>query len=181
MIDDIAPKISPQNIATMMNSIAAEHTKVRRCWTLETRQPHGALVAEREHRALAGLPPRSPLLHFGEALPRWYEEHALAREADPVVEARFVDLQKRLRAAAVWPRPVFGLPDFVRHGLGDDPHRAGHAGCAGLWAGQPDGETRLREKLRSDLGDLEALFVRVVDAAPSQVDAGGATTGAVGG
>lgn len=127
---------------------------------------------------LAALPAQAPLLHFGDALPKWYEAQAFAREADPVVEARFVDLQKRVRAAAIFPRPVFGLADFVRHGLGRDPHRAGHAGCAGLWAGSPDGAAKMAEKLRADLDDLRALLVRIVEAAPTAADAGGTVAGA---
>lgn len=123
---------------------------------------------------VADLPPQTLLLHFGEALPRFYEEHAFARESDPALEARFVDLQKRLRGAAVYPRPVFGLADFVRLGLGRDPLRAGHAGAAALWATLPDGPERLRDKLRSDLLDLAALKAQILDAAPTV-----ATEGAV--
>lgn len=119
-------------------------------------------------RALtAGLPQRAHLLHFGDALPRWYEERAFAREADPSLEARFVDLQKRLRGAAVYPRPVFGLADFVREGLGRDPLRAGHPGAAALWATLPDGDERLRSKLHSDLLDLAALKECILDAVPA--------------
>ncbi len=78
-------------------------------------------------RLLAAVPPRAQLWHFGEPLRRWHEEHAFEREADPSLEARLVDVQKRLKAAAVYPGPVALLADFVRHGLGRDPHRAGHA------------------------------------------------------
>ena len=118
---------------------------------------------------VAALPPRVLLLHFGEALPRWYEEHVFAREADPAMEVRFVDLSKRLRTAAVYPRPVFGLGDFVREGLGRDPLRAGHAGAVALWATMADGEARIREKMRVDLLDLAALKAEVLDAAPTTV------------
>ncbi|HEX5053317.1 MAG TPA: TM0106 family RecB-like putative nuclease [Planctomycetota bacterium] len=121
---------------------------------------------------LAPLGARTVLLHFGEALPRWYEEHAFAREADTVLEARFVDLGRRLRAAAVYPRAVFGLGDLVREGLGRDPLRAGHAGAAALWATLPDGELRLRDKLRADLEDLAALKAQILDAAPTRVTSG---------
>lgn len=117
---------------------------------------------------VAGLPPRLPLLHFGEALPRWYEEHAFAREADPSLEVRFVDVQKRLRAAAVYPRPVFGLADFVREALGRDPLRAGHAMAAASWSGLPDREARLRDKLHADLQDLAALKAAILDAEPTK-------------
>jgi uncharacterized protein len=122
----------------------------------------------RQFRALvADLPPRTNLLHFGEALPRWHEQHAFTREADPALEARFVDLGKRLRTAAIYPAPTFGLADLVRSGLGRDPLRAGHAGEAAIWATLPDGMSRLQAKLQSDLQDLAALKAAIVDAAPS--------------
>lgn len=120
-------------------------------------------------RLLAPLPRGTPLLHFGEVLPRWHEAHAFARAADTGIEARFVDLHKRLRAAAAWPRPVFGLADLVRHGLGRDPLRAGHPGAAAIWAALPDGASRLRGKLREDLLDLAALKTHILDAAPAPV------------
>lgn len=122
-------------------------------------------------RLLAPLPRATTLLHFGEALPRWCEEHAFAREADPALEARFVDLQRRLRGAAVYPRAVFGLADLVRFGLGRDPLRAGHAGAAALWALAPDGAERLRAKLHADLVDLAALKAQILDAAATAVPA----------
>ncbi len=128
---------------------------------------------------VADLPPKIPLLHFGEALPRWHEERAFTRESDPSLEARFVDLQKRLRGAAVYPRPVFGLADLVREGLGRDPLRAGHAGAAALWTTLPDADVRLREKLRTDLLDLAALKAQILDAVPTAVaDGAGAAAGA---
>jgi len=117
------------------------------------------------------LPPRTWLLHFGETLPRWYEEHAFSREADPTLEARFVDLQKRLRGAVVCPRPVFGLADYVRETLGRDPLRAGHAMAAAMWLGAPDAGERLAAKLREDLLDLAALKAKVLEAPPTAVPA----------
>lgn len=127
-----------------------------------------------EWRALmelvAALPQRVPLLHFGEALPRWHEAHAFDREADPALEARFVDLQKRLRGAALYPRPVFGLADFVRAALGRDPERCGNASAAALWLTGPDGEVRLRQKLTADLHDLAALKHRILDAEPTAAE-----------
>jgi hypothetical protein len=127
-----------------------------------------------EWRALmelvAALPQRVPLLHFGEALPRWHEAHAFDREADPALEARFVDLQKRLRGAALYPRPVFGLADFVRAALGRDPERCGNASAAALWLTGPDGEARLRQKLTADLHDLAALKHRILDAEPTAAE-----------
>jgi len=117
----------------------------------------------------ASLPPRMVLLHFGTALHRWHEEHAFTREPDPAMEARFVDLQKRLKAAAIYPSPVVLLPDFVRHGLGRDPLRKGHAGAAAMWTTMPDGDERLRAKLRADLDDLVALKLRILEAEPEVV------------
>lgn len=129
-------------------------------------------------RLVADLPRNVPLLHFGEALPRWHEQHAFAREADPAVEARFVDLGKRLRAAAVFPRAVFGLPDMVRTALGRDPLRAGHAGAAALWLTGDDGPAKLRAKLHADLQDLAALKAAILDAAPTVVDESAPADGA---
>lgn len=116
---------------------------------------------------LSRLPRRTPLLHFGAALRRWHEEHAFARDAEPVLEARLVDVQKRLKAAAVYPAPVALLADFVAHGLGRDPHRNGHAGAAAMWTLEPDGDERLVRKLRGDLLDLAALKREILDASAS--------------
>lgn len=113
----------------------------------------------------AGFPPRSVLLHFGDGLRRWHEEHAFSREADPSMEARFVDLQKRLKAAAIYPAPVILLPDFVKHGLDRDPLRGGHSGAAAMWTLEDDGDARLEAKLRTDLLDLAALKAQILDAA----------------
>jgi predicted RecB family nuclease len=130
---------------------------------------------EAEHdtlrRLLLPLGRGVPLLHFGENLPRWYEAHAWSREADTGLEARFVDMQRRLRAAAVYPRAVFGLEDFVRFGLGRDPWRAGHAGSAARWLTLPDGAQRLQAKLHADLLDLAALQTEILEAAPTPVAA----------
>ncbi len=111
----------------------------------------------------AGFPARSVLLHFGDGLRRWHEEHAFSREADMSVEARFVDLQKRLRAAAIYPAPVMLLSDFVKHGLSRDPLRAGHISAAAMWTLEEDGDARLEAKLRADLHDLAALKNQLMD------------------
>lgn len=120
---------------------------------------------------IALLPQRAPLLHVGLALPRWYERHAFDREADPTLERRFVEFDRRLRAAAVYPGPVFGLEGLIRLALGRDPLRAGHAGAAAIWATQPDADVRLRDKLESDLRDLAALKAAVLDVEPAKADA----------
>lgn len=126
----------------------------------------------------AGLPPRSVLFHFGMALRRWHEEHAFSREADPSLEARFVDLQKRLRTAAIYPAPVVLLADFVRYGLDRDPLRAGHPGAAAMWVGEQDGDARLEAKLRADLMDMAELKREVLDAPATRFDRTGTSTGA---
>ncbi|MFY9344254.1 MAG: TM0106 family RecB-like putative nuclease [Planctomycetota bacterium] len=120
-------------------------------------------------RLLAAVGRGTALLHFGEALPRWCDQHAADGDGEEPFEARFVDLQKRLRAAAVYPRAVFGLGDYVRFGLGGDPLRAGHPGAAAMWAATPDREERLRQKLHADLLDLAALKAEILDAAPTPV------------
>ena len=111
-----------------------------------------------------GLPARTPLLHFGPGLLRWHEEHAFSSEANPAIEARLLDLQKRLRSAATYPAPVALLQDFVAHGLGQDPHRHGHAGAAAMWLAEPDVDERLVEKLRGDLHDMADLKASILDA-----------------
>jgi predicted RecB family nuclease len=116
------------------------------------------------------LPVRTPLLHFGQALHRWHEEHAFSSEADPAIEARFVDLQKRLKSAAVYPAPVALLQDFVQHGLGRDPHRQGHASAAAMWCEEDDADRQLVDKLRSDLHDMADLKAGILDAAAGKVD-----------
>jgi uncharacterized protein len=132
--------------------------------TFAWRQPR---AAAEEWAALKDLlyevPDDAPLLHFGGALPHWYTQHAFEREADASLEARLVDLEPRLRTAATYPSPVFGLADYVRHGLGRDPWRAGHAGAAALWASAPDGQAKLAAKVRADLQDLAALVDHVLE------------------
>jgi len=111
------------------------------------------------------------LWHYGGALPRWYEETAWRLERSTKLEARFVDLARRLRGAAVYPGPVFGLADHVRHGLARDPNRAGDAGGVGLWAEQPEPEARLRAKGRVDLEDLAALVSGLLEGGGDAADA----------
>ncbi|MCA8963393.1 MAG: TM0106 family RecB-like putative nuclease [Planctomycetes bacterium] len=130
------------------------------------RVPEGGDEWQALKQLLAEVPDRCPLLHFGGALPRWYAEHAFERQADTSLEARFVDLDKRLHHAAVHPRAVFGLADLVRHALGRDPLRAGHAGAAAMWTALPDADERLRRKLLADLQDLAALKAEILDGHP---------------
>jgi predicted RecB family nuclease len=116
-------------------------------------------------RLVARLPGEAHLVHFGESLPRWHEENAWRRTGDLGVERRFLDLAVRLRSAVVWPRPAFQLADYVRLGLGLDPHREGDADAAALWTREPGGEDRLQRKVASDLRDLARLKRTWVDAA----------------
>lgn len=114
---------------------------------------------------LAELPIDAPLLHFDSALPRWYEAHAWDREAEVGLSSRFFDMQRRLRAWALMPEPVYSLGDFVRVVLARDPLRAGHASQAAMWAEAGDDDA-LVQKARSDLDDLAELKRRILDAAP---------------
>jgi len=126
------------------------------------------------------LPARTPLLHFGEALHRWHERHAFSEAADPAIEGRFVDLQKRLRSAATYPAPVVLLQDFVQHGLGRDPHRDGHVSAAAMWCGEDGADERLVKKLNGDLLDMADLKAAILDAdADAARDAVGDARGGV--
>lgn len=120
---------------------------------------------------LAPVPAGAAVLHFGGALPRWYEDHSFEREADAGLAARFVDLQRRLRGAALWPRPVFSLADLVRQGLGRDPARAGVAAAAAMWETDGDAEAKLVAKMRADLHDLAELKQRYLDPEPAAREA----------
>ena len=103
------------------------------------------------------VPGGVPLLHYGEALPRWFTEAGHRHPATAQVEERFVNLKKRLRGAAVYPGPVFSLADHVRHVLGVDPHREGEAGAAARWVAEGH-QDRLTTKGRSDLLDLSRVL-----------------------
>lgn len=119
---------------------------------------------ERELSAFLGLverlPAKAPIWHYGEALPRWFEEAGWSRRTPAGLEARTVDLARRLRGVAVYPGPVFGLGSHVKYSLGRDPHRAGDARAVGMWVEHEveDAADRLSAKGRSDLGDLAALI-----------------------
>ena len=110
---------------------------------------------------LERLPKRVPILHYGEKLPRWFAEMAREFGGRPKIESRFIDLARRLRGAAVFPGPVFGLPEHVEYGLGEDPHREGEADAAAMWAQRPEGSEWLAHKGRSDLEDLCGLVAMV--------------------
>lgn len=111
---------------------------------------------------LAEVPETAPLLHFGGQLPKRCAEYALEHEVDPSWSGRFVNLERRLTSAAVFPRAVFGLADLVRFGLGRDPRRAGEALDAARWLTLPDANLRCEAKLRADCDDLAALVAQLL-------------------
>ncbi len=107
---------------------------------------------------LERIPGNVPLLHYGEALPRWFTEAGRGHEDTASVEERFVNLRKRLRGAAVYPGPVFSMADHVRQVLGVDPHREGEADAAARWVAEGRQE-RLTTKGHSDLLDLSRVLM----------------------
>lgn len=123
--------------------------------------------AERDDfvRVVEHVPENMRLLHYGEALPRWFADCRVAEDRvglEKRIESRFVDLARRLRGAAIYPGPVFGMAQHVEYALGLDPHREGEADAAAMWGQGDEGEGWLMNKGRSDLADLCALaaFVR---------------------
>ena len=105
------------------------------------------------------LPKYVPLLHYGEGLPRWYT-NAVGKSG---IESRFVDLARRVRGAAIYPGPVFGVAQYVEYLLGVDPHREGDADAAGMWAERSESGEWLTNKGRSDLTDLCGLVEAIRD------------------
>ena len=120
---------------------------------------------------LADLPKGHQLLHFGGDLPRWYEEQSFDRESTAGWSTRFVDLQRRLRAALLFPGPVFRLEDFARRGLGVDPGRAGHAAAAAMW--DEDRDEKLVAKAKADMQDLVQLKAQFLDVSTAREVASG--------
>jgi len=172
---ELRPRAEPLQDAVLVHLLRDPYAdRVLAFGRLQPAEPGGAVQIELPTsaddegaalaRLLAGLPSDSQLLHFGEALPAWYEQQVFQHEVEPLLEASFIDLLPRLRAAAVYPGPVFSLADFVRLGLGRDPWRAGHPSAAAMWLEEADGEQRLRAKLHADLEDLAALKQRFLDA-----------------
>lgn len=107
---------------------------------------------------LERVPRNVPLLHYGEALPRWFTEAGRGHEATAQVEERFVNLRKRLRGAAIYPGPVFSMADHVRRVLDVDPHREGDADAAARWVSEGQ-DRRLTTKAHSDLLDLSRVLM----------------------
>jgi predicted RecB family nuclease len=112
---------------------------------------------------LVEIPEERPLFHFGPAVPRFCEERAFATGNGPWLDARLIDLARRVRSTASWAAPVFGKAELVTQALGRDPHRAGRAGAAPLFAADPDGAAWLDAKGASDLEDLRDLHAFWVD------------------
>lgn len=130
---------------------------------------HGARPREREEewpsfRALLDeVEGERSLFHFGPAVPRFCEERAHATGTGPWLEQRLIDLARRVRGTAAWPAPVFGKAELIRHALGRDPHRAGRAGAAPLFASSEDEPNWLETKGAADLEDLRDLHAYWVD------------------
>ncbi len=122
--------------------------------------------AEEEWSAFSEIidafPRRAELLHYGMAIPEWYEENAHGRIRSVGVESRFVDFGRQLRGAAVYPGPIFGLGGHVKRGLGLDPHREGRSSAAAFYGSNADSEW-LRNKGRSDLEDIRRLKTALLD------------------
>lgn len=111
-------------------------------------------------RVIDQLPRKVPILHYTDALPRWYSETS---GGSVELEARFVDLARRARGAAVYQGPVFGVAQHVQYLLGVDPHREGEADAAAMWSSKAEGEQWLLNKGRSDLLDLCGIVDVVVE------------------
>lgn len=147
----------------------AEDGAVREAW------PADRDAEWRELKALLDpLAGDVPLLHVGERLAMLHEDHAHRSEPDPGLEARFVEIGRRLRHAAHYPGPVPLLADLVRHGLGRDPQRFGHPGECAMWVEGAAGRARLSRKGRGDLQDLAALVARFLAAGVGGAAPGGA-------
>jgi predicted RecB family nuclease len=106
---------------------------------------------------LEQVPADRPLFHFGPVVPRFCEERAHAAGTGPWLDARWVDLARRVRGTAAWAAPVFGKAELIAQALGRDPHRAGRAGAAPLFAQDPDAGDWIYTKGASDLEDLRDL------------------------
>lgn len=110
-------------------------------------------------KVVSQLPRAVPILHYSDALPRWYSDKF---DGSVDLEARFVDLARRVRGVAVYQGPVFGVAQHAEYLLGVDPHREGHAEAAAIWASQEGGVDRLLSKGRADLSDLCGLVEAVL-------------------
>ncbi len=84
--------------------------------------------------AASGARKKACLLHYGRKLPSWIDEQSLDDAEAFSMRHPFVDAAIILRGAGVYPAPVFGMEDHLRHGLGVDPWTVGPASAAALWA-----------------------------------------------
>ena len=116
---------------------------------------------------LRKVPRQMKLQHYGESLLRWFTDTRPPEESVGI-ESRFVDIARRLRGAAIYPGPVFGLADHVSFALQRDPHRRGDADGAALYGTGEAGRDWLMAKGESDLRDLADLVAFL--AAPADLD-----------
>lgn len=126
-----------------------------------------ALAWSSFQEVIAALPASAPLLHWGGALPSWFQTASQEHFGDVDLHGRMIDVARRLRGVVTFPAPVFGLRDAVRTGLRRDPDRTGDADAAPLWLDLPDGRERLAAKMAQDLDDLEALAGQYLLALPA--------------
>jgi len=125
---------------------------------IHTRCPQSREEERQAFEEMVGrVPGRTRLLHYGTAIPRWWETQTHRRTSSLSLEKRMLDLARQLRGAAIYPAPIFGLAEHVRFGLDRDPHRSGRASASALYAGGDQGQEWLLNKGRSDLLDLLAL------------------------
>jgi predicted RecB family nuclease len=108
---------------------------------------------------VAELPSDMPLLHFGRGVTAWFARRSDGQPDAERFEKRWVDLERRLRCAAAWPRKIVDRACLVELGLGRDAARAGRSGQAAMWA-QADDEAALRANVEADLDDLVTLTER---------------------
>ena len=116
---------------------------------------------------LDALPAKGPIWHAGQMLPSWIDECSAGTDpADAPSwlefdDGRFIDVMRRARKAAAWPRPVFGVDDMIELALGRDPHRNGRANEAAWHVAEDSdgGRDWLAVRGRTGLDDLAALVL----------------------
>lgn len=154
-------------IHVLVDGFAERLLCVGACWQeagrarREVRVPADAGAAWSAFQAvIAAVPASAPLLHWGGALPSWFQLASHEHLGDVDLHGRLIDVARRLRGVVTFPAPVFSLRDAVRCGLGVDPDRAGDADAAPLWLAAVDAYERLQAKMEQDLADLAELTAR---------------------
>jgi predicted RecB family nuclease len=133
-------------------------------WIVHSARPTSRDAEWGAFRALLEqVPEERPLFHFGPAAPRFSEERAHATGSGPWLDARWIDLARRVRGTAAWSAPVFGKAELIDQALGRDPHRAGRAAAAPLFAEDEGAVSWLDAKGASDLEDLRDLHAYWID------------------